>query len=124
MYEAQADTINVDDIAKNRNNRIILHRLRRNDTDDENYELLCIQNHANACTTYYSPEGADDMGWLGYFIGKNQHLKDLIIVPFTPTSGSSVRDVMEPFLRGISRNKSIREISFASMDLLVSKCSG
>ena len=32
MYEAQADTINVDDIAKNRNNRIILHRLRRNDT--------------------------------------------------------------------------------------------
>ena len=118
MYEAQADTIDVDDIAKNMNNRIILRRLQRNDTADENYKSLCIQNHDNAHA--YVPEGAYDMGWLGYFIGKNQHLEDLYIhiVAFTPISVASVRDVMEPFLRGISHNKSIRDIHFANVDLL------
>ena len=34
----------------------------------------------------YVPEGADDMGWLGYFVGKNNHLKNLFIRPFEPPS--------------------------------------
>ena len=69
-------------------------------------------------STDYCPEGANDMGWLGYFIGKNQHLGVLDMSMFVPTSGASVRDVLVPFFRGVSRNKSIREIGFYSMDLL------
>ena len=119
MYDAQADTINVDDIATNSNNRIVLRRIKRNNEDDTNE--LWIQNEHDKdgedCVDYV-PEGADDMGWLGYFVGKNQHLEDLMIETFIPTSEANYRLVMEPFLRGISRNKSIREISFSGVDLL------
>ena len=123
MYEAQADTINVDDIATNSNNRIVMRRIKRNEAkfaDDE----LWIQNQHNDygedCTEYV-PEGAYDMGWLGYFIGKNEHLEHLYIMPFEPTSGASVRDVIVPFFRGVSRNKSIRRIDFTNTDLLEGK---
>ena len=47
------------------------------------------------------------MGWLGYFVG--EYVEELNIRPFTPTSGSSVSDVMEPFFRGVNNNKSIRK---------------
>ena len=121
MYNAQADTIDVDDIATNSNNRIVLRRLKSNDANDENNESLWIQNYHDQngeYTSTYCPEGVDDMGWLGFFIGKNDHLEELLMRSFIPTSGASVRDVMEPFLRGVSRNKSIREIIFLRMDLL------
>ena len=118
MYEAQAAIINVEDIATNNNNRIVLRRIKRNDADDK--KSLWVQNEHDEDGEHcddYVPEGAEDMGWLGYFIGKNDHLEGLFI-EFTPTSGASVRDVIEPFFRGVSRNKSIREIGLCSMDLL------
>ena len=78
VYEAQADTINVDDIATNSNNRIVLKRIKRNADDD--YNSLYIQDRhdddGEDCVDYV-PEGAEDMEWLGYFIGKNDHLKEL-----------------------------------------------
>ena len=123
MYEAQSDTINVDDIATNSKNRIVLRRLQRNNANDENIGALCIQNEHDEdwgeedCDHYY-PEGAYDMGWLGHFIGKNEHLQKLFITSFATSSGASVRDVMESFLRGFSFNKSIREINFDVVDLL------
>ena len=123
-YDAQADDISVDDIAVDINNQISLSRLRRNDADAENIVSLWIQNEnehdedwEEDCM-YYIPEGAYDMGWLGYFVGKNEHLQELHIRPFIPTSGSTVRDVMEPFFRGLSSNKSIQEIYFSGVDLL------
>ena len=72
--------------------------------------------HDEGCTDYV-PEGIDDMGWLGYFVGKNQHIQKLVIRSFTPILGASVGDVMEPFLRGVNRNKSIREIHLPGTDL-------
>ena len=119
-YDAQADTIDVDDITTNSNNRIVLRRIKRNDANDEDNECLSIQNVHYSVGGDYVPEGADDMGWLGYFVGKNEHLKRLHICPwFTPTSsGSSVRDMLVPFFRGVNLNKSIREIGFYQIDLL------
>ena len=123
VYDAQADTINVDDIATNSNNRFILKRIKRNDADDNNE--LHIQNlHDDdddedwGEESDYSPEGADDMGWLGYFVGKNEHLDQLFIKPFTPLSGATIRDVIEPFFKGVSNNRSIRGIYFSGVDLL------
>ena len=121
MYQAQADKIDVDDIATNSNNRIVLRRMKNNDADDDNINWLWIQNvhdkDGENCIDYV-PEGAYDMGWLGYFIGKNQHLEEVAIRPFTPSPGASVRDVIEPFCRGVSSNKSIREIDFSRVNLL------
>ena len=34
VYDAQADTISVDDIAKNINNRIVMMRIKRNNAND------------------------------------------------------------------------------------------
>ena len=125
MYNAQADTIDVDGIVTNSNNRIVLRRLKRNDANDELglglYESLFIQHQhdddGERCRDYV-PEGTNDMGWLGYFVGKNNHLKRLYIHSFTPTSGASVRDVIGPFFRGVNCNKSIQEIFFSGVDLL------
>ena len=71
MYDAQADTIDVDDIVTNSNNRIVLRRIKRN-AADEFYNGLYIQHRhdddGEDCVDYV-PGGAYDMGWLGYFIG-------------------------------------------------------
>ena len=65
MYEAQADTINVDDISRNSNNRIVLRRLQRNDVDDE-IPTLRIDDEPDddedeEDCIYYFPEGTNDV---------------------------------------------------------------
>ena len=123
-YNAQSDSIDVDDITSDICNRAILRRLRRNEQVSASYhKTLFIQNEheddEDEDCIDYCPEGADDMGWLGYFIGQNDHLEHLVIETFIPSSsGSNVRDVLRPFFRGVSSNKSIRQISFRSADLL------
>ena len=121
MYDAQAGSIKVKDIATNDNNRIVLNRIKRNRADDNNKELLYIQNehdeNGEDCVDYI-PEGAHDMGWLGYFVGKNNHLKELIIRDVDPPSGASVAEVLEPFLMRVGRNKSITKLAIRNMDLL------
>ena len=119
MYNDQADSINVDDISSDRNNRIVLRRLQRNNVYDENNDYLWIQSEHDDDGEEgvdYVPEGADDMGWLGYFIGKNEHLRELhTMIPNIPTSRASMRDVIEPFFRGVNQNNSIQKIGFYNM---------
>jgi len=126
MYDAQADSINVDDIATDATNRIVLRRIRSNEKmiDDDGCEIskdLYIQNEhdddGEECVDYV-PESAYDMGWLGYFIGNSDRIEDLHLSAFTPTSDASVTEVLEPFFKGLSGNKSITTLDFGSMDLL------
>jgi len=120
MYDAQADTIDIGDIASNQNNRIVLRRIKRNSKYDENNIALYIQNQhdeeGESCIDYV-PEGANDMGWLGYFVGKNEHLKELHLRDFDDMS----IDIIKPFLMGVSNNRSINTLDFRSMDLLDGK---
>jgi len=119
MYDAQADSINIEDIATNDNNRLVLNRMKRNDPED--HDKLFIHNQhdedGEACEDYV-PEGTNDMGWLGYFIGKNNHLNELGFISPIPPSGMSIAEVLEPFLMGVSRNKSIHTLNFECMNLL------
>ena len=112
-YDDHADTISVDDITENSNNRHVMRRIKNNDADYNN--VLYIQNEhdddGEECIDYV-PEGSFDMGWLGYFVGKYEHLEELNVRSFTPTSGESVRDVLETFFRGVNCNTSIRKIYF------------
>ena len=68
-YDAQADTIRVEDIVSEWSNRSVLKRIKRNNE----FTYLSIQNNHDEegedCTDY-CPEGANDMGWLGYFVGR------------------------------------------------------
>lgn len=56
---------------------------------------------------------ADDMGWLGYFIGKSHTLRHLHI-------GSLLKgeEHIEPFWTGIQHNRSITSLRFGGCDLL------
>ena len=118
MYDARADSINVDDIATNDNNRLMINRMKRNNPED--HDVLYIQNQhdedGEACEDYV-PEDTNDMGWLGYFIGKNEHLRQLTFVSFNPISGVSFTEILEAFIRGVNNNKSITTLDFR-MDLL------
>ena len=126
MYDAQADSINVEDIAKNDINRLVLMRIKRNTMEKYN-DILYIQNHVDLdededgeemdelCVDYV-PEGANDMGWLGYFVGKNNRLKELYFRDFDNMS----IDTIKPFIMGLNNNKSITCLDFR-IDLLDGK---
>ena len=118
MYDAQADSIRIEDIASNKNNRIMLERIKRNNAAGE-YLWIHYQHDDDGeeCVDYV-PEGANDMGWLGYFVGKNEHLQQLYFRDFEPPSGASAMEILEPFIRGVNRNKSIWKFNFANMDLV------
>jgi len=114
MYDAQADTIKIEDITTDDTNRVILHRIKRNSGDDDYNHVLHIQNHHDDYDKHcidYVPEGAKDMGWLGYFVGKNNHLKELELF------NNIDIDVLEPFIRGLNNNKSICKFNFYYIDL-------
>ena len=117
MYDAQADSIRIEDIASNDNNRIVLSRTKRNNEDDHYNQDLYIQSlhddDGEACIDYV-PEGANDMGWLGYFVSKNNHLKELYFREFDYMS----IDIIKPFIRGVINNRSIYKLGFNNMDLM------
>ena len=117
QYESLADSINIEDITSNDNNRIVIRRILRNSGDDDNRKYLWIQDRHDSkgknCVDYV-PESAYDMGWLGYFVGRNNHLEELYFRYFENMS----TEVLEPFIRGVINNKSIDTLNFSSMDLL------
>jgi len=123
QYETLADGVKLEDIATDINNRIVLRRIMRNDINS-----LYIQNRHdddsddddsdNEEDGMYYPEGTKDMGWLGYFSGKNDQLKELCFKHFTLPSGISIAEVLEPFFKGVINNKSIHTLNFDGMDLL------
>jgi len=116
MYDAQADTIKVDDIANDDNNRAVLDRIKLNEEGD-NYTLSIQNQHFDEGEDelIYVPEGAKDMGWLGYFVGKSDCVEELYINDFDLSNDI---DVVEPFIRGLNCNKSIYKLNIDEMDLL------
>ena len=130
QYDAQADSIQIEDITTNVNNRIVLGHVKRNKSyvlkhDPDEGEWKLDLNSLNICDEVeddyeeccYAPEGVHDMGWLGYFVGRNNHLKELRLYTFNPTSGASVAEVLDAFIMGVSRNKSITRLDIRDVDL-------
>ena len=122
MYNEQADTVNVADIVTTESNKLILHNMRINrvgvfklikDGDDQLWIRDEIEDH-----TDYRPEGVSDMRWLGYFVGKNEHIKELYVRDFELPSGVSFMEILEAFIRGVNNNRSITLLDFCGMDLL------
>ena len=82
QYDAQADTININDITTNDVNRNILNRMQSADVEGQSKELW-ISNEEESDTDY-RPEAAHDMGWLGYFVGRHEALTRLCIGSIVP----------------------------------------
>ena len=90
--KALAGNMNIEDITTDDDNRLILYRIRSNKEDTQD---LYIQNEHEIeineeegtfehILPDYVPEGVYDMGWLGYFIGRNTCLQKLYIRDFEP----------------------------------------
>ena len=115
MYDAQASSIKVEDIANNSNNRLILSRIKQNSADDTQHYLCINADNYDKKKCYYSPEGATDMGWLGYFIGNSTHLRVFEMKQQLEAA------VYEQFFRGFSRNSSISIFRLDDIDPLDGK---
>ena len=97
-YEARAQDVKLEDITSCYENAEILQRLHCHlktltiSDDDEDVDDV---------DDYFIVEEGDDLGWLGYFIGKSKYLKNLDVNSWG--EGENI----EAFIEGINRNRSI-----------------
>ena len=103
----ERDGIKINDITSNQTNQEIIHRLKK---DDPKLKKLTVCAEGARDGYCYYPEGARDLGWLGYYIGRNTILKELHL-------RSGFNGGIH-FCRGVNCNRSIRKFSFCNMDLL------
>eukprot|EP00985_Skeletonema_marinoi_P026904 scaffold21290_cov156-Skeletonema_marinoi.AAC.5 len=101
-YEARAATVNLGEITSSPKNANTLQRLRDGDPELSHFYL------GRGWENFYVDEG-DDLGWLGYFVGKSECLRHLGI-NYLP-DGEEGR----AFVEGIARNQSIRSINIKNL---------
>lgn len=99
-------------------NAQILYRIK---TNDPNLTNLTIGSRVYAPAIVrddkYAPGGVYELGWLGYYIGQNRHIKFLSLdQPFEHVANVT-RDHVELFFKGLNRNKSIVRLSLDFISL-------
>jgi len=99
-YEARARDVKLEDITSCEGNAEILQRLR-DQSWDTSLNRLRITDDDIADDDYFVVSEGDDLGWLGYFIGKSKYLEDLRIGSWG--EGGNI----EAFMEGINHNQSI-----------------
>ena len=106
-YDELASTMKIEVIASDEHNQEILRRLR--DSDPE-FGRLCMCNEGQIWDENdFYPDNGEELGWLGYFLGKNTTVNDLYI---RSTPSPSCNAGVEDFRRGMGRNSFIRSIIF------------
>ena len=112
-FDAAAGTIKIEDIKTDDVNREILRKLKEN---DPNFDKVYVRNQeGHRFANEYCPEGARDLGWLGYYIGRNTTLKELFL--HSDLFEGFSKNKIHQFCVGVSRNRSIQKIFFGWMDL-------
>jgi hypothetical protein len=106
-YETLAQDINLEDITSCKGNAILLRKIR--DGDPNWNKFLYIMNRDDHDDDDYNPDEdfvvaeGDDLGWLGYFIGRSEVIEDLHIY-YLPEGG----DEINKFVEGMSQNLSLK----------------
>ena len=106
-YEARARDVDFESITSSDNNALILEKLKKN---DKTFKRMGIM----ACDDYeywpdeddFDVQEGDDLGWLGYFIGKSKQLESLSITHLPGDKKS--------FGQGLAQNQSIQELYICS----------
>ena len=114
-YDAAASAIKIDDITTDETNREILRKLKENDPEFDNLVVCSTRDEDDyRDDNEYCPQSAREMGWVGYYIGKNTTLQELYfnLNPFEDFSNS-----IELFCRGANSNRCIQKIGFNATDL-------
>ena len=105
-YEAQARTVRVEDITSNQRERGILQNIISNSNTLSSLNI-------GPDDLPYLPTNAHDLGWLGYFIGKNTQIRKVEIADLADYFDE---DDMLPFFQGLSYNKRIEDLIFWHFD--------
>ena len=111
-YEERAQDVNLESITSTEHNALILEKLRNN---GDEFEMMGITHHDYEDwyeEDHFVVHEGDDLGWLGYFIGKSTRLESLF-VHHLPGDRS--------FRQGLAQNQSIREL-YIWRDLGVTGC--
>jgi len=103
-YEANSADVNLEEITSSAKNAKNLQRLR---DGDPRLIHLCLSN-GDFPSDFCIGEG-DDLGWLGYFIGKSEYLQ-MLVINYLP-DGDGGHAIVE----GIARSKSIRYIKINNL---------
>lgn len=103
-YEAHAQDVDFETIASSDDNRELLRMLRNDELSMDNSLNVAdeITDEYVSRILHYVVGMRNDLGWLGYFIGKSTTLYHLIV----SFSSSPQRERTE-FFRGVRRNRSI-----------------
>ncbi|KAK1733712.1 leucine-rich repeat protein, partial [Skeletonema marinoi] len=111
-YEANAADISLEDITSSEQNKQILRRLRDDDLGWHDHITLGREGRfylTERCELLLIREG-DDLGWLGYFIGRSVKLQGLEIWHLNLPENEGWEQQIHAFLDGVARNQSIRRI--------------
>eukprot|EP00984_Skeletonema_dohrnii_P011454 scaffold4580_cov73-Skeletonema_dohrnii-CCMP3373.AAC.5 len=99
-HEAHAGEVILKYVTSSQQNKNILARLRN---DDPDFTYISIADESQDEGDFVAREG-DDLGWLGYFVGNNEHLEGLYIDNFPDNLN------IDAFLRGLGHNRSIQSV--------------
>eukprot|EP00984_Skeletonema_dohrnii_P029364 scaffold19900_cov119-Skeletonema_dohrnii-CCMP3373.AAC.1 len=106
-YEANASDINLADITSCEGNAENIRRLL---SGDDTLRHLTLGACAGRSKNYFHIGEGDDLGWLGYFIGKSECLHHLYIQVFLH-DGEGREQRIHAFMEGIARSQSIRALT-------------
>jgi len=106
-YEARAKDVKLEDITSSQQNADILARLRDNDPD---ITYISIQDEREVDYYDFVVREGDNLGWLGYFVGRSKQLRGLSIDNFPDNLN------IDAFLRGLGQNRSIENL-YISTDI-------
>ncbi len=116
-YDALAQDINLDDITSCERNANILRELRDGDPlskqlfimNEEDEEIMNEEDEDEDSPDGFFIDEGDDLGWLGYFVGKSEVIEDLHINCYFPEGGE------DDFYEGMSQNRSIKTLEIRSV---------
>eukprot|EP00985_Skeletonema_marinoi_P021757 scaffold13520_cov158-Skeletonema_marinoi.AAC.4 len=104
-YDVLVQDINIGDITSSAHNADIIRRIRNGDTGWSN-RLHILGYEIDGDNDEFIVGAGDDLGWLGYFIGRSEAI-DVLEVQYLSEEGEQV----DAFMRGITHNQSIKELS-------------
>ena len=102
-YDALVSTTKIEEITSNEYHQLILRQIKYNDPD---CTYLCLSQDGDEYE--YLPDNLQDLGWLGYFIGKSTTLQSLVIEGINLLGSPRA---MELFCSEVNRNRTIERIS-------------
>ena len=109
-YEANAADVKLDEIISTNKpeedvffSKQTLQRLREDNLDKITFRKVTVGRRYGDDSYFAFSEG-DDLGWLGYFIGRSKSLRELIIERWS-------EDVIHALSDGIARNRSIQTVT-------------